>query len=134
MRVLFPKIKNKRPRMMLTEQELSYQIATGNENVILDDEVTSIDIPIIEMRTMMIHNALIHRIDKGSLAIEEVDWSSFMDSIFENNDGLDFINRITNEQLKTRILHYWIDNYDVIVGNEWRKAAWTSEWKDMCGQ
>ena len=119
---------------MLTEQELSYQIATGNENVILDEEVTSIDTPLVEMRTMMIHNALIHRIATGSLPIEEVDWSSFMDSIFENNNGLDFINRITSEQLKTRILHYWIDNYDMIVGNEWRKAAWTSEWKDMCGQ
>lgn len=30
---------------MLTEQELSYQIATGNENVILDEEITSIDTP-----------------------------------------------------------------------------------------
>lgn len=119
---------------MLTEQELSYQIATGNENVILDEEITSIDTPLVEMRTMMIHNALIHRIATGSLPIEEVDWSSFMDSIFENNNGLDFINRITSEQLKTRILHYWIDNYDMIVGNEWRKATWTSEWKDMCGQ
>ena len=47
---------------MLTEKELSYQIATGNENVILDDGVTSVNIPIIEMRTMMIHNALIHKI------------------------------------------------------------------------
>lgn len=119
---------------MLTEQELSYQIATGNENVILDEEVTSAGTSIIEMRTMMIHNALIHRIATGSLPIEEVDWSSFMDSIFENNNGLDFINRITNEQLRTRILQYWIANYDMIVGNEWRKAAWTSEWKDMCGQ
>lgn len=119
---------------MLAEKELSYQIATGNENVILDDGVTSVNIPIIEMRTMMIHNALIHRITSGTLQIEEVDWSSFMDSIFENNHGLDFINRVSSEQLRTNILNYWIDNYDMIVGNEWRKAAWTSEWKDMCGQ
>lgn len=119
---------------MLTEKELSYQIATGNENVILDDGVTSINIPIIEMSTMMIHNALIHRITSGTLQIEEVDWSSFMDSIFENNHGLDFINRVSSEQLRTNILNYWIDNYDMIVGNEWRKAAWASEWKDMCGQ
>ena len=90
---------------MLTEKELSYQIATGNENVILDDGVTSVNIPIIEMRTMMIHNALIHRITPGTLQIEEVDWSSFMDSIFENNHGLDFINRVSSEQLRTNILN-----------------------------
>ena len=128
------KVYNKRQIIMLTEKELSCQIATGNENVILDDGVTSVNIPIIEMRTMMIHNALIHRITSGTLQIEEVDWTSFMDSIFENNHGLDFINRVSSEQLRTNILNYWIDNYDMIVGNEWRKAAWTSEWKDMCGQ
>ena len=125
---------NKRQIIMLTEQELSYQIVTGNQNVILDEEATSVDIPIIEMRTMMIHNALIHRIDKGSLPIEEVDWSSFMDSIFENNHGIDFINRVSNEQLRTKILNYWIDNYDMIVGNEWRKALWTSEWRELCSK
>ena len=63
---------------MLTEKELSCQIATGNENVILDDGVTSVNIPIIEMRTMMIHNALIHRITSGTLQIEEVYCSSFI--------------------------------------------------------
>lgn len=119
---------------MLTEQELSYQIATGNENVILDEDVISIDIPQVEMRTMMIHNALIHRIDTGSIQIEDVDWSSFMDSIFELNDGADFIKRIKNKQLKDKVLNYWIDNYDEIVANEWRKAIWISEWKDMCSQ
>lgn len=125
---------NKRQIIMLTEQELSYQIATGNENVILDEDVVSVDIPLIEMRIMMIHNALIHRIETGSIRIKEVDWSSFMDSIFEMNDGIDFINRIQNDQLKTEILNFWIDNYDMIVGNEWRKALWTSEWKELCAK
>lgn len=116
---------------MLTEHELAYQIATGNENVILDDDIVSIEIPQIEMRTMMIHNALIHKLNTGVLQINEIDWSSFMDSIFEMNHGLDFINRVKNEQLKTKILNYWIDNYNEIVGNEWRKVLWTSEWKDL---
>lgn len=119
---------------MLTEKELSYQIATGNDNVILDEEVTSIDAPLAEMRTMMIHNALIHRITLGTLQIEEVDWSSFMDSIFENNHGIDFINRASSEQLRTNILNYWIENYDMIVGNEWRKALWISEWRELCAK
>ena len=116
---------------MLTEHELAYQIATGNENVIFNDDIVSVEIPQIEMRTMMIHNALIHKLNTGGLQINEIDWSSFMDSIFEMNHGLDFINRVENKQLKTKILNYWIDNYDEIVGNEWRKDLWTSEWKDL---
>lgn len=117
---------------MLTEQELVYQIATSNENAILDDDVISIDIPQFEVRSMIIHNALIDRLNTGVLRLEEVDWSSFMDSIFEINHCLDFINRVKNKQLKTKILNYWIDNYDIIIGNEWRKSLWTSEWKDLC--
>lgn len=116
---------------MLTEQELVNQIASGNESVFLDEDVVSIDIPQIEMRIMMIHNALIHKLDTGSIQIKEVNWTSFMDSVFEMNHGLDFINRIQNKQLKNDILHYWIDNYDDIVGNAWRKALWVSKWKEQ---
>ncbi len=117
---------------MLTEQELVNQIASGNESVILDEDVVSIDIPQVEMRIMMIHNALIHRLDSNSIQIKEVDWASFIDSVFEMNQGLDFINRIQNKQLKNEILHYWIDNFDEIVGNAWRKAPWISKWKELC--
>ena len=93
---------------MLTEQELVNQIASGNESVFLDEDVVSIDIPQIEMRIMMIHNALIHKLDTGSIQIKEVDWTSFMDSVFEMNHGLDFINRIQNTQLKNDILHCFV--------------------------
>ena len=117
---------------MLTEQELTNRIVSGNESVILDEDVISIDIPQVEMRIMMIHNALIYRLDSGSIQIKEVDWASFIDSIFEMNQGLDFINRIQNKQLKNEILHYWIDNYDEIVGNAWRKALWISKWIGLC--
>lgn len=116
---------------MLTEHELVYQIATGKENVIFDDDTISVETPQIKMRNMMIHNALIHKLNTRVLQINEIDWSSFMDSIFEMNHGLDFIKRVKNKQLKTKILNYWIGNYDEIVGNEWRKDLWTSEWKDL---
>jgi hypothetical protein len=55
-----------------------------------------------------------------------------MDSIFERNDGIDFINRIQNKELRNKILYYWIDNFDEIVGNVWRKDLWISEWRDIC--
>lgn len=117
---------------MLTEQELVNQIASGSEKVLLDEDVVSIDIPQIEMRVMMIHNSLIKRLEIGSIQIDKIDWVSFMDSIFEINDGIDFINRIQNKELRNKILYYWIDNYDEIVGNVWRKDLWISEWRDIC--
>ena len=114
---------------MLTEQELAYQIAMGNENVILDDDLISIDTPQIEMRSMLIHNALIDKLIVGTLQINEVDWSSFVESIFIMNHGFDFINRVKNKQLKTEIIHYWIDNYDEIIGIELEKPLWIIEWE-----
>lgn len=113
---------------MLTEQELAYKIATGNENVIFDEDVISIDIPQIVLRSMLIHNALISGFVSGSLQIDDVDWSSFIDSIFIMNHGYDFINRIKNRQLKAKILQYWIDNYDEIIGIKQEKPIWISEW------
>lgn len=92
----------------------------------------SIDIPQIEMRVMMIHNSLINRLETGSIQIDKIDCVSFMDSIFERNDGIDFINRIQNKELRNKILYYWIDNFDEIVGNVWRKDLWISEWRDIC--
>lgn len=77
----------------------------------------SFDIPQIEMRVMMIHNSLINRLETGSIQIDKIDWVSFMDSIFERNDGIDFINRIKNKESRNTILYYWIDNYDEIVGS-----------------
>lgn len=79
----------------------------------------------------MIHNSLINRLETGSIQIDKIDWVSFIDSIFERNDGIDFINRIQNKELRNKILYYWIDDYDEIVGNVWRKDLWILEWRDI---
>ena len=112
---------------MLTEQELAYQIATGCEDVFIDEDILCVDAPQVEIRAMMIHNALINRLNTGVLQVEGIDWASFIDSIFEMNYGLDFINRVQNVELKARILQYWIDNYDKIVDLERIKNMWVSE-------
>ena len=117
---------------MLTEQELAYQIAIGNEDVFLDDDVISIDIPQIEMQVMMIHNALINMLNAGNLQPDDIDWSSFASSIFGMNHGLNFINRIPNERLKAKTLRFWIDNLNEFIGIEKMKDLWISEWENLC--
>lgn len=117
---------------MLTEQDLSYQIATGhNVSPLMEEDVISVDTPVFEFKATMIQVELAYRIENNIQLISEVDWTSFMGSVFEINHGVDFINKVHNKVVKVNILNYWIDNYDCIIGNEWRKAPWISEWKEM---
>ena len=119
---------------MLTEQDLSYQIATGhNVGPLMEEDVISVDTPIFEFKATMIQEELVYRIENNIQLISDVDWTSFMDSVFEINHGVDFINKVHNKVIKVNILNYWIDNYDFIIGNEWRKAPWISEWKEIIG-
>lgn len=120
---------------MLTEQDLSYQIATGhNVSPLIEEDVKSVDTPVFEFKTTMIQVELAFRLENNIQLISDVDWTSFMDSVFEINHGVDFINKVHSKVVKTNILNYWIDNYDFIIGNEWRKAPWISEWKEMLGK
>ena len=117
---------------MLTEQDLSYQISTGhNVSHLIEEDVKSVDTPVFEFKTTMIQVELAFRLENNIQLISDVDWTSFMDSVFEINHGVDFINKVHNKVIKVNILNYRIDNYDCIIGNEWRKAPWISEWREM---
>ncbi len=115
---------------MLTEKDISLQIVTGSMDS-YDDDVISLDTPIGDLRAMMIRDELSARFNAGLIKnIADVDWHTYMDSIFEYNDGMDFIKKIQNNQLKISILTFWIVNYEIIVGDIWRKPVWTAEWDD----
>ena len=115
---------------MLTEKDISLQIVTGSMDS-YDDDVISIDAPLCDVRAMMIRDELSYRFNAGRIKnIADVDWHTYMDSIFEYNAGMDFIKKIQNNALKISILSFWIDNYEIIVGDIRRKPVWTAEWDD----
>ena len=115
---------------MLTEKDISLQIVTGSMDS-YDEDIMDIDTPIGDVRARMIRDELSHRFNAGLIKnIADVDWHTYIDSIFEYNNGMDFIKKIQSNDLKISILTFWIDNYEIIIGDIWRKTIWTTEWDD----
>lgn len=113
---------------MLSENDISLQIVTGSTDS-YDDDLISLDTPIGDVRAMMIRDELSHRFNAGMIEnVADVDWHTYMDSIFEYNAGMDFIKKIQNIALRISILSFWIDNYEIIVGDILRRPIWTAEW------
>lgn len=102
---------------MLSENDISLQIVTGSTDS-YDDDLKSLDTPIGDVRAMMIRDELSRRFNAGIIEnVADVDWHTYMDSIFEYNAGMDFIKKVQNIALRISILSFWIDNYEIIVGD-----------------